>query len=286
MIDNKFSFALKVQNINKSSSKVLVVACSVGIINSDGWFKGKDVRDMFMRLKIPKPSNVYRDLGTLSELGLLIKKAKKWSLTPKGKVRVNEILETIDINKIELEANYNLGSFFGHAFHSTIPPDFSPPKWQKGISQLLEKYPFETNVFMMTRFPADEDDQEYLDPLRDTIEVTKDVLSEYGLTLHLASDRQIDDDLLGNVAAHMWACNYGIGIFEDRLDRGLNYNVVTEVGAMLMTGRRCALIKDTTAPEMPTDIAGMIYKPTDLAKLDQVKNNIEDWVINDLSLGA
>jgi hypothetical protein len=34
------------------------------------------------------------------------------------------------------------------------------------------------------------------------------------LNLHLASDRQLDDDLLGNVAAYMWACQFGIGILE------------------------------------------------------------------------
>lgn len=37
------------------------------------------------------------------------------------------------------------------------------------------------------------------------------------LHLHLASDRALDDDLFANVAAHMWACNYGIGLFEVRV---------------------------------------------------------------------
>ena len=44
------------------------------------------------------------------------------------------------------------------------------------------------------------------------------------LHLHLATDRLIDDDLLANVAGYMWACKYGIALFEDRVEEGLNYN--------------------------------------------------------------
>jgi len=50
------------------------------------------------------------------------------------------------------------------------------------------------------------------------------------------------DDLWANVAAHMWWSKYGIDFFEDRRGGGLNYNLVTEIGGMLVTGRRCALL--------------------------------------------
>ena len=172
----------------------------------------------------------------------------------------------------------------GHAVHSTIPPEYAPLKWQNGINSFLERYPFESNVFLITRFPIDESDTNYLDPISNVIDVIRNVLSKYGLTLHLASDRQIDDDLLGNIAAHMWACKYGVGILEDRLGRGLNHNVVTEIGAMLMTGRRCALLKDLTSPALPTDIIGQIYKPVDLDELLSVKKLVENWVIEDLGI--
>jgi hypothetical protein len=69
--------------------------------------------------------------------------------------------------------------------------------------------------------------------------------------------------LLGNVAVHMLACSFGIALFEDRKGQGLNYNLVTEVGSMPMTGRRSALLKDVTAPPMPTDLVGQIYKQMD-----------------------
>jgi hypothetical protein len=34
---------------------------------------------------------------------------------------------------------------------------------------------------------------------------------------------------------------------------------------MLMTGRQCAMLKDVTAPDMPTDFVGQIYTSIDLA---------------------
>jgi hypothetical protein len=102
----------------------------------------------------------------------------------------------------------------------------------------------------------------------------------------LASDRSLDDDLLGNVAAHMWACQYGIGLFENRANRDLNYNVVLEIGSMLMTGRRCALLRDITAPDMPSDIGGQIYKKVDLDDPQHLARAVHGWVREDLALDS
>lgn len=55
------------------------------------------------------------------------------------------------------------------------------------------------------------------------------------LALHI--DGQVGD-LWDNVTAHMWACRYGVAFFEDRVDRGLNHNLLIEVGAMIMSDRR------------------------------------------------
>ncbi|MFN2477244.1 MAG: hypothetical protein ABR526_12995 [Chthoniobacterales bacterium] len=155
----------------------------------------------------------------------------------------------------------------------------------KPIARLTEEFPFEQNVFLMTRFPQDASDTGYLDPIRDIIPVLRSALAKHGLVLHLASTRQLDDDVLGNVAAHMWACNYGVGILEDRLDRGLNYNVIAELGAMLMTGRRCALLKDSSIPSLPTDLVGQIYKPVDLSDAAQIEAAAHSWAANDIGLG-
>src|SRR5207237_101555 len=110
----------------------------------------------------------------------------------------------------------------------------------------------------------------------------------HGLAFHLASDQQLHDDLWTNVAVHMWASRYGVGFFEDLAvpRRGLNYNLTTEVGAMLMTGRRCCLLKDPSIASLPTDLVGRIRKDVDLRDAHAVGKTLHTWLSQDLGLGA
>ena len=104
--------------------------------------------------------------------------------------------------------------------------------------------------------------------------------------MHLASDRQADDELFGNIAAHMWACRYGIGLFETRFGAEFNDNLQIEVGAMLMTGRRVVLLKDRDTPKMPTDFIGHIYKSVDFDDPESVGGELGAWVTDDLGIKA
>jgi hypothetical protein len=191
----------------------------------------------------------------------------------------------LDPAKLEPELASQPGAVYADAHHTVIAPEFAPPRWSAGIARLLQRFPFESNVFCMTRFPSSSEDTDYLDPVQDVLDALRKVLEHHGMTLHIASDRQIEDELLGNVGAYMWACQYGIGLLEDRAGRGLNYNVVTELGSMLMTGRRCAMLKDRTAPPLPSDLAGQIYKSVDFDDLDAVEKLIHAWLAEDLGLG-
>lgn len=138
----------------------------------------------------------------------------------------------------------------------------------------------------MTRFPDDGEEPDGPDPVAKAIEATGDALTGHGLRFLLASQRAMVDDLWGNVAAHMWASNYGIAFFEDRRGRGMNYNLVIEVGAMLMAGRRCLLLKDSSIKRMPTDLVGLIYKSVDLDDPDTITKAVHEWACEDLSLGV
>jgi hypothetical protein len=82
----------------------------------------------------------------------------------------------------------------------------------------------------------------------------------------------------------MWGSLYGIGILEDRMGLGLNYNVVTELGSMLILGRRCAILRDRTAPDIPSDLGAEIYKPVDLDDAHGVRNEAHRWLSEDLGL--
>jgi hypothetical protein len=256
--------------------------------NEDGWFAASEVSAIFDELRVPKPSRVGDRLSDLRADRLVVARghtrSTRWSLTPVGRTRVVDILGELDPAALEAQLGTLPGAELGHARHTVLPPSFAPPRWAAGIAQLLDRFPFETNVLCMTRFPDEEEATEG-DPVQGVIDATRGALGHHGLVLHLASDRIVDEDLLGNVAAYMWACQYGIGLFEDRVGERLNYNLGIEVGAMVMAGRRCALLKDTTAPTMPTDLIGRIYKPVNFDDLDAVAREVHLWAAEDLALG-
>jgi hypothetical protein len=255
-----------------------------GLRNTDRWFSTADVEQMFEAFRIPIPSNTSANLGRLVTKELVVRRMKPppWSLTPKGRKTVLGLLGQIDPAKLETQLAELPGAELADTRQTVLPPGLAPPKWSKGIDELLDRYPFETNVLCMTRFLREDRDG---DPIGAVIDTVKETLNEHGLRLHLASDAIVEDTLFANVAAYMWACRYGFALLEDRVEEGMNYNVVIEVGAMVMAGRQTALLKDTTVPALPTDLVGHIYKPVDFGDLDAVARAARSWTVDDLGLG-
>ena len=266
--------------------RTLVVAELAGASTEGGWFGPAQVGAMFELLRIEAPGNVNDVLARLRAQRLVTKRDRRpaWSLTPGGVKRVRGLIGEIDPAAMAVVLADVPGAQLGHAVQKLLPPALAPTKWAAGIQQMLEDYDFDRNVFCMTRFPEDAQDTEYLDPVSEIVPAARTALANHGLTLHLASDRQLDQDLYGNIAAHMWACRFGLALFEDRLERGLNHNMTIEVGSMLMTGRVCALLRDTTIDRMPTDFIGQIYKPVDFSRVDDVVAELHRWAVKDLRL--
>lgn len=205
-------------------------------------------------------------------------------MTPRGLARSAELLSDLDVAALIAEASSDGGSFLGGIVHSIVPPALAAPALLAPLRSFLDHHPFERNVLGMTRFP--DDDIHDPDPLTPAINTAREVCAAHGLEFHLASDRAMDDDLWTNVAAHMWASKYGIAFFEDRRGRGVNYNLTIEVGAMLMTGRRAALLKDKSIDRMPTDLVGRIYKGVDFDDLATVATSLHSWIRDDLELSS
>jgi hypothetical protein len=266
---------------------VLVGGQLAGARSGNGWFDSSGVVELFETLRVNPPKRLDNELGRLRTKELLYRRDSRpaWSLTPEGVERVKHVMGAVDPRAVLPQLSGADGTEFGDALHTVIPPAMAPIKWQAPIQQMLRSYDFETNVFCMTRFPRDAEDEEYLDPIAEVVPVARDALRAHNLTLHVASDRALDEDLYGNIAAHMWACRYGIALFEDRLGRGLNHNMIIEVGSMVITGRRCALLKDETIGELPTDFSGQLYKPVDFAAVDGVSAVLHRWAADDLGLG-
>jgi hypothetical protein len=276
--------ALQVQDLPAGTDRVLVIGSLVAGRTDDASFSPGDIAKAFDAFRLPAPGNVSQSLAQLRYRDLVVRRrAGGWSLTPKGEAHVTRLLGSMPATEAA-DAEMGLGgdsAEFGEGKHTVIPPFFAPERWSRAIGRFLERYPFDTNVFCMTRFASEDE----LDPVRGVIETTRTALGSHGLTLHLASDANTDDDLWSNIAGYLWACRYGVALLEDRVDKGLNYNLVIEVGAMLATGRRCALLKDVTQDALPTDLVGQIYRPVDFDDLAQVNVAIHDWAAHDLGLG-
>ncbi len=274
-------FALQVQSMRRAPDRILVIADLVGRRSEDGRFSPSDITGAFYELSIPPPGNVSAALATLrSESKVLRHPQGRWMLTPIGR-RTLEGLAVQNAESVSLAATPAPGAVFAHTDHTVIPSWAAPPRWGPGIARLLDRYPFDQNVLCMTRFPSEGATP---DPVADAIAVSRATLADCGLTLHLASDSIVDEDLFGNVGAYMWACRYGLGIVEDCAGRGLNYNVVIELGGMMLTGRRCVILRDLTSPNLPTDLAGQIYKSVDLTNRELVSKTVREWAVKDLAV--
>ena len=284
-------FGLKVQLLDRQIDQVLVLARVAELRNGGESFSRAEVDALFEGLKIPTPKNSSQALSNLRghRPAYVTQRTERyrWSVTPAGRHAAEDVIGGIDPQRINAELAPSIGSEFNQARHLVIPPMFAPPRWDAGISRLIDDCPFETNVFLMTRYPADPTDEHFLDPIAEVISTIDEELSKHGLNLQIASARQAEDDLLGNVAAHMWACRYGIGLLEDRVNKGVNDNVILEVGAMLMTGRRCALLKDKRLDRknIPTDLVGQIYKSVNFSDTEEVRDTVASWISDDLGIG-
>lgn len=244
---------------------------------------------LFDEIGLPRPARISNVFGSLEGQGYLSRtkgKGTVWRLTPTGTARSNELFTDVDLAALVAETVATRGPSLGSAIHTVVPPSLAPPELISGLQRFLAGHPFELNVFAMTRFPDMQEQERGPDPVGEALVVAREACSRHGLELHLASDRAISDDLWTNVSGHMWASKYGVAFFEDRRGRRLNYNLTIEVGGMLITGRRCGLLKDTSIKRLPTDLVGRIYKDIDLDDMSTVRTAMHSWIRDDLGLGA
>ena len=273
--------ALRIQGLPRLD-QVLVLLHLAQVRSETGLASAKDVGELYLDLAISPPVRPGNILLSLEKSGLTAKARGhgQWNLTPLGKQRLTELDLEGDLPRV-LAGIQEIGfSPFGGVGHPVVPPEMAPPELAHAVRDFLREHPFDANIFAMTRFPAT--DHEKPDPVSGALEVARSAAAMHGFEMHLASDRAIVDDLWMNVSAHMWASRYGIALFEDLRSRGLNHNMTIEVGAMLMSGRRCALLKDPSIGGMPTDLVGKIYKPVELADDQSVAETIHAWLRDDL----
>jgi hypothetical protein len=277
------SVAVRVQLLS-GADRTLALARIVEARSNGAIIRPRDVGAMFENLGLPGPSKIANVFASLSKAGYITKVGGQglYRITPLGRHHSNSVVTQSDLHELLAETQSYGGALLGAVMHALVPPTLAPPAIVAPVTRFTESYPFDLNVFGMTRFPDDSGG----DPVEAALSAARQEVKRHGLSFHLASDRAMSDDLWTNVAAHMWASRYGIAIFEDRRGRGLNYNLTIEVGGMVMTGRRCLLLKDKSIDKMPTDLVGMIYTSVDLDDPATVTGAVDDWVTHDLNLAA
>ena len=232
------SVGARVQSL-EVSDQVLLLGRLVQSRGEPAVFSPSDVELLFDEVGLPRPSKISNPLRALEKLGLLTRMKNQrgvWKVTPLGLSHANSLATDLDLAALMAEASQPTAATLGATAHPVIPPSLAPPSLVGPLHDFLSEHPFERNVFGMTRFPSTGDGNE--DPLGRALEQAAVACRQHGLLLHLASNRNIVDDLWANVAAHMWGCRYGVAFFEARSDQGLNYNLNIEVGSCLALGRR------------------------------------------------
>lgn len=280
------SVALRVQRLSVAD-QVLALSRLAEARSESGRFAPVALDGLFDDFGLPRPAKVSNVLSRLEDrdyVSRLRGSRGSWRLTPAGRTRSVELIGDIDLSALVAEAATERPPLFAHTSHPLIPPSLAPPELLRPLRAFLEDHPFDSNIFGMTRFP--DEDESGPDPLAGVLDAIREACALHGIEFHLASDRMIVDDLWANVAAHMWACRYGIAFFEDRKGRGINYNLTIEVGSMLMSGRRLALLKDASIERLPTDLVGKIYKNVDFDDRNGTTAAIHVWLRDDLGLGA
>ena len=276
--------ALRLQRLDLPSQTLVLAALAAGRAEG-GVISPAAVSQLFEDFALPAPGRIGNTFSALTRQGCLtaVTGRGNYKITPVGRARVGEQMSGLDVVALIAEGAIDNAPLLGQTATALVPFTLAPPALVEPLRGFLADHPFETNVFGMTRFPKTR--AESRDPVGRALSAAREVCEGFGLEFHLASDRAITDDVWSNVMAHMWGSRYGIGFFEDRVDRGLNYNLVTEVGAMIMTGRRVALLKDGSIEKMPTDFVGMIYKSVDLEDETTVRDRVKDWLQEDLRIG-
>lgn len=277
------SVAVRIQSLSMLD-QVIVLARLAEARSETGGFNGSGLKAMFDEFALPKPAKITNQLSTLRTKGLLTQVAADppWRMTPRGRQYAGELANDMDLAALAAEAARHPLATLAGTPHPVIPPSLAPPELIEPLRAFLEEFPFERNVFLMTRFPEPDNPTS---GLADAIETIRSACGAHGLTLHLASDRDLHPDLWPNVIGHLWASRYGVAIFEER-GGGLNYNLNIEAGSCLALGRPLAILRDRTVEKLPTDLVGKIYRSIDLDEPGTVGDEIHRWIRDALMLGA
>lgn len=110
-------------------------------------------------------------------------------------------------------------------------------------------------------------------------EVIKKVLNKYKISALRADDIEYTDDLMNNILAYIYACDFGIAVHERITTENPNSNVAMEIGIFIGLGKPVCLLKERTLNKLNSDLAGKLYKEFDSYNIEQTLIPVlEKWI--------
>lgn len=137
------------------------------------------------------------------------------------------------------------------------------------LVEMLKKYPYEKNVFLMMKFRKDN---------YSTYEFIRDEINSYGFNcIRADQDEWQLTNTTFNPMAIIYCCKFGIALF-DEAEEGIYYspNVAYELGMMQTQSKDCLILINHELPSPPFDIVKDLYKSYD--RESQLRNIIKSWL--------
>src|ERR1700674_5020690 len=169
---------LQIQTLGGFQDQVLVLLHIAGLRSGDAPVTPAIVRDLFLKMHLPPPTNVSAHLSNLRRDSMTMQPSiAAWAVTPLGLERIRQLMAGLTDAQLKTLAETSSGEV----------------------------------VFGDT--PRSDED-----PINAAWAACRDACAAKGLAFHVATDRAVDDSLPKNVVASIWACKFGIAILEDRVD--------------------------------------------------------------------
>ena len=139
-----------------------------------------------------------------------------------------------------------------------------PPRLGRHF-ELLEEFwkggTYETSVFIMCKFPDQEDAARDAE-LERVIEAVADAIGDQGFVPRVARfPSEFHAGLWDNVELHLLGCKHGVAIVEDRHRDELNPNVAMEWGWMRAMGRKVYFLREAKFANFRADLGDLLSAP-------------------------
>lgn len=147
-----------------------------------------------------------------------------------------------------------------------------PIHLMKAVEKIKADHPDKTIAFLIMRFTKGR----HYDHI---VKAIKDSLADQNIVVLRADDKQYHDDVLYNILAYIYACHFGIAVFDRITDNNINPNITFEVGFMMGLNKEVCLMKEKSLQSLNTDIIGRLYREFDIQEIDStIAHSILKWI--------